>query len=239
MKNIYDDLTFFEEYGKMTRSIEGLKGAGEWHQLKEFFDDLENKTVLDLGCGYGWHSMYFASKGASHIEAIDDSEKMIEKAKTINNHININYQICNLLDYDYPLEKYDLVFSNLVLHYIEDLQNVYQKVYETLKHDGVFIFNIEHPTFTSGINEDFIYDETGTILYYPIDHYYYSGKRETLFLGHQVTKYHHTLTQILNGLMECGFKIEKIEEAMPEQNAPWYQAEMRRPMMLLVKARKG
>ncbi len=35
------------------------------------------------------------------------------------------------------------------------------RVYRTLKEDGVFLVNIEHPTFTAGINEDWEYDKNG------------------------------------------------------------------------------
>ena len=54
-------------------------------------------------------------------------------------------------------------------------------------------------------------------------------------------KQHHTLTQILNSLLKCGFQIEAVEEAMPPENMlhlPGMRDEMRRPMMLLVKAVK-
>ena len=39
----------------MSRSQEGLRAAGECHQFKELFPELQGKKVLDLGCGYGWH----------------------------------------------------------------------------------------------------------------------------------------------------------------------------------------
>ena len=144
-------------------------------------------------------------------------------------------------EYIYPENTYDLVVSNLVLHYIENLANVYQKVYCTLKVGGYFLFNIEHPTFTAGVNEDWIYDENGKPKYWPIDNYYYTGERETNFLGQRVIKQHHTLTQILNPLIKCGFQIEAIEEAMPPADMmgmPGMCNEMRRPMMLLVKVKK-
>ena len=48
--NIYDDKKFFESYKEMPRSKDGLRSAGEWHQLKKLFPDLQGKTVLDLGC---------------------------------------------------------------------------------------------------------------------------------------------------------------------------------------------
>ena len=72
-----------------------------------------------------------------------------------------------------------------------------------------------------------------------MDNYYTPGQRQTDFLGHAITKYHHTLTQILNGLIKAGFHLEAVEEAMPpEQWRKLMPDEMRRPMMLLVKAMK-
>lgn len=56
MKN--DDQTFFEQYSQMPRSRQGLAAAGEWRQLKKLFPPLSGKSVLDLGCGYGWHCRY-------------------------------------------------------------------------------------------------------------------------------------------------------------------------------------
>ncbi|MBC8559340.1 hypothetical protein H8710_04565 [Clostridiaceae bacterium NSJ-33] len=36
------------------------------------------------------------------------------------------------------------------------------------------------------------YDEAGNILHFPVDRYFDEGKRETMFLGEPVTKYHRT-----------------------------------------------
>ena len=241
MNNIYDDQEFFAAYAQMERSKFGLKAAGEWHQLQPLFPELQGKKVLDLGCGYGWHCRYAAQMGASQILGIDSSEKMIAKAAADNSDVQIRYEVCSIEEYDYPDDFYDLVVSNLVLHYLEDLDSVYQNVYRTLKSGGCFLFNIEHPTFTAGVNEDWIYDENGNPQYWAIDNYYYPGKRETKFLGKQVVKQHHTLTQILNPLIKCGFQMEAIEEAMPPadmMDIPGMRDEMRRPMMLLVKVKK-
>ena len=241
MNNIYDDQEFFPAYAQMERSKFGLKAAGEWHQLQPLFPELQGKKVLDLGCGYGWHCRYAAQMGASQILGIDSSEKMIAKAAADNSDVQIRYEVCSIEEYDYPENFYDLVVSNLVLHYLDDLDSVYQNVYRTLKSGGCFLFNIEHPTFTAGVNEDWIYDENGNPQYWAIDNYYYPGKRETKFLGKQVVKQHHTLTQILNPLIKCGFQMEAIEEAMPPadmMDIPGMRDEMRRPMMLLVKVKK-
>ncbi len=230
----YDDPSFFEAYSKMSRSIYGLEGAGEWHQLKKLFPDMNGADVLDLGCGYGWHCRYASENGARSIFGIDTSTLMIEEAERRNSAENIDYRVCGIEDYDYPAEKYDLVVSNLALHYIADLDTVFANVHKTLRHGGIFVMNIEHPTFTAGVDQQFSADGT-----WPVDNYYYPGERSTVFLGHPVTKQHHTLTQILMGIINSGMTIEIIEEAMPPEE--WREImpeEMRRPMMLLVRARK-
>lgn len=232
--NQYDNPEFFAAYAQMSRSQFGLEGAGEWHQLEPMFPDMAGKIVLDLGCGYGWHCKYAADHGAASVLGIDQSERMIQEAKCRNAAGCIEYRVCGIRDFDYPAETYNLVVSNLVLHYIEDLQEVYRLVHRTLKPGGTFLFNIEHPTFTAGVNQQFAADGT-----WPVTDYYYPDERTTDFLGHEVKKYHHTLTQILNGLLQAGFAIEAVEEAMPpEQWREQMPEEMRRPMMLLVKARK-
>jgi len=241
MNNVYDNKYFFDQYAKMSRSQQGLSGAGEWHQLKALFPDLNGKNVLDLGCGYGWHCKYAVDSGAKQVLGIDISEKMINEAKEKNADLKIIYRVCELDAYDYPVASYDCVISNLVLHYIADIEAIFCKVYSTLKTDGVFLLNIEHPIFTSGVNQDWIYDSKGKPLYWPVDDYYYPGERTTHFLGQSVMKQHHTLTQIMMGLIKAGFRIEAVEEAMPNANMmeiPGMSDEMRRPMMLLIKALK-
>lgn len=239
MKNEYDNEIFFNQYAMMPRSKEGLSAAGEWHQLKLLFPTLRGKSLLDLGCGYGWHCKYAEEQGASRILGIDLSQRMIGEAKKRNSSPRISYRVCGIDEYEYPENEWHCVVSNLALHYVEDLESVFRKVYQTLKPGGTFLLNIEHPVFTSGVGQDWLYTEDGKIQCWPIDRYFISEKRHTNFLGCDVVKYHHTLTQILMGLINNGFSLEAVEEARPPKemmDIPGMKDEMRRPMMLLVKA---
>lgn len=239
MKNEYDDERFFEEYAKMSRSRDGLCSAGEWHQLKPLFPPLEGKRVLDLGCGYGWHCRYAAEQGAVRVLGLDLSGKMVEEARRRNAGGPIEYRICGIEEYEYPESAWDCVISNLALHYIENIEDIFRKVHWTLKPGGVFLFNIEHPVFTAGVGQDWVYTPEGTPQYWPVDDYFHPGERRTHFLGCEVTKQHHTLTQILMGLLRNGYTLEAVEEAEPPQemmDIPGMKDELRRPMMLLVKA---
>ena len=212
--NEYDDPHFFEEYAKMGRSQGGLPAAGEC-------------------CKYA------AEQGAAEVLGIDLSHRMIAEAEQRNADSRITYRVCGIEDYEYPAERWDCVVSNLALHYIADLDAIYRKVRHTLRPGGVFLFNIEHPVFTARPGQDWIYDEAGQPLYWPVDDYFMPGERLTHFLGCEVKKQHHTLTQILMGLRTSGFAIDAVEEAQPSQemlDLPGMRDELRRPMMLLVKA---
>lgn len=241
MKNIYDDEAFFTAYAGMDRSKGGLEAAGEWHQLQPLFPALKGRSMLDLGCGYGWHCRFAAQMGAAKIVGIDSSVKMLETALSLGHNDAIEYQLCGIEEYAYPADTYGLVVSNLALHYVENLATVYRNVWRTLKKGGYFLFNIEHPVFTAGIHQDWIYDSNGNPLYWGIDNYSYSGIRETNFLGKKVLKQHHTLTQIVDPLLQVGFHLEALEEVTPPESMmdlPGMKDEFRRPMMLLVKCSK-
>ena len=240
MRNEYEDEAFFQQYAQMPRSQEGLSAAGEWHQLRPLFPPLEGKSVLDLGCGYGWHCKFAAEQGARRVLGIDLSQKMIEEARRRNSGTGIRYQVCGIGEYTYPEAAWDCVVSNLALHYIEDLDTVFENIHRTLKEDGIFLFNMEHPVFTAGVGQDWVYGEDGAPLYWPVDRYFMPGERITHFLGCEVHKQHHTLTQILMGVLRAGFTLEAVEEAEPPTDMlefPGMRDELRRPMMLLVRAR--
>lgn len=200
---------------------------------------MAGKTALDLGCGYGWHCKFAAEQGAVRVLGLDLSRKMIQEAQKRSAGTQIEYRVCGMEEYEYPKNRWDCVVSNLALHYIENLEAVFQNVYGTLKRDGVFLFNIEHPVFTAGVGQDWVYTREGTPQYWPVDNYFLPGERNMHFLGCDVVKQHHTLTQILMGLLRNGFALEAVEEAEPPEEMmeiPGMRDELRRPMMLLVKA---
>lgn len=242
MTSEYDDERFFQQYAQMPRSREGLASAGEWHQLRPLFPPLEGRSVLDLGCGYGWHCKFSAGQGAKQVLGIDLSRRMIAEARRRNSGEGITYRVCGIEEYEYPERVWDCVISNLALHYIQDLEPVFQKVRWTLKPGGVFLINMEHPVFTAGVGQDWVYAEDGRPQYWPVDNYFMPGERQTHFLGCSVRKQHHTLTQILMGLLHSGLVLEHVEEAEPSaemKSLPGMEHELRRPMMLLIRARAG
>lgn len=242
-ENKYDDNIFFEKYSQMSRSQKGLEGAGEWETLKALLPDFTGKRVLDLGCGYGWHCIYAAEKGAEYALGADISEKMLEVAKEKTHYKNVDYICSSMEDLELEEDSFDIVISSLALHYIKSFEEIAKKVNKCLKKGGCFVFSAEHPIFTAQGTQDWHYDQNGKILHFPVDNYFTEGERKANFLGEEVTKYHKTLTTYLNGLLTNGFTIQNIVEPKPTEemvkNIPGMADELRRPMMIIVKGVKN
>ena len=241
-ENKYDDEKFFHQYSQMSRSVDGLKGAGEWHVLQKMLPDFQGKRVLDLGCGFGWHCQYAIEHGAVHALGIDLSHKMLEEATKRNNSPRIEYKCVAIEDFDYTPESYDIVISSLTFHYLESFPDICKKVHRCLTPGGAFVFSVEHPVFTAYGSQDWFYDKQRNILHWPVDRYFSEGKREAIFLGENVTKFHKTLTTYVNGLIQNGFEITGLVEPEPDKtlldSIPGMRDELRRPMMLIIAAIK-
>lgn len=241
-ENKYDNETFFKQYNQMSRSVKGLSGAGEWHVLKKMLPDFKNKKVLDLSCGFGWHCKYAADHGASQILGIDLSENMLKKASEVSNAPNINYQCMAIEDYTFPANTFDIVISSLAFHYLKSFDDICLKINQSLVSRGKFIFSVEHPIFTASGKQDWQYDENGNILHWAVDQYFTEDIRKTSFLGEEVTKYHRTLTTYINDLLKSDFEIIGLAEPQPDEisleTIPAMKDELRRPMFLIVSARK-
>lgn len=241
-ENKYDNEIFFDKYSQMGRSREGLTAAGEWETLKELLPDFKNKRMLDLGCGYGWHCIYAMEQGADSAVGIDISKKMLEVAVEKTPYPQVEYRCVAMEDMDFSAGSFDIALSSLAFHYIESFETVVKKVWSFLKPGGSFVFSVEHPVFTAYGTQDWYYNDQGEILHFPVDNYYYEGKRTANFLGEDVVKYHKTLTTYLNGLLTNGFEIKNIVEPQPPAHMidtiPGMKDEMRRPMMLIVSAVK-
>lgn len=241
-ENKYDDNRFFIQYSQMTRSTEGLTGAGEWHILKKMLPDFTGKRVLDLGCGFGWHCIYAIEQGASHVTGIDISQKMLEEAKVRNASPLIEYHCMAIEDFDFQPNAYDIVISSLTFHYLESFASICRKVSSSLTPGGAFVFSVEHPIFTAYGSQDWYYTPTGERAHWPVDRYFTEGKRTATFLGEEVVKYHKTLTTYINTLLQTGFEICELIEPEPDEvmlnTIPEMKDELRRPMMLLISAKK-
>lgn len=240
-KSIYDEEIFFEKYAQMDRSRLGLAGAGEWPALRSLLPDFSGKRVLDLGCGYGWHCVYAAEHGAASVTGVDLSEKMLAVARRKTAAPNVTYLLMDMAAIDFPPDSFDAVLSSLAIHYLPSFPDLLSRVRRCLAPGGDFVFSVEHPVFTAAGPQDWYRGPDGTPLHFPVDRYFEEGPRNARFLGEDVKKYHRTLTAYLDGLLTGGFALRRVVEPRPPadwMDRPDARDELRRPMMLLIAARR-
>jgi 2-polyprenyl-3-methyl-5-hydroxy-6-metoxy-1,4-benzoquinol methylase len=106
---------------------------------KEFLE--KDNHILDFGCGSGAITNKLA-KAAKAIEAIDISSGMLEFAKRQaeeNSIGNINYIQTSIFDERFKDETFDVILAFNVLHYIEDMPSLIERINSLLKPNGIFI----------------------------------------------------------------------------------------------------
>src|SRR5260370_39139208 len=97
----------------MARSIGGLDEAGEWTAFRALLPTLANKTVLDLGCGFGWHCRYAREQRARWVVAVDLSEKMLARARSRTNEAAIGCCRLAIVGIDFPASAFDGALRSL------------------------------------------------------------------------------------------------------------------------------
>lgn len=104
--------------------------------------DGEYKTILDLGCGPGNSTANLRSKyKLSEVIGMDIDDNMLAKARSDYKDINfIKGSIPQSLDIFE--NKFDLIFSNACIHWIENQKELISKVHDKLIDNGVFAVQI-------------------------------------------------------------------------------------------------
>lgn len=111
----------------------------ENRQIIKWLGDIKDKKVLELGCGLGEASVYFAKKGAK-VTATDLSAGMLEVAEKVaeRHHTCINTVKCSADELPFEDNSYDMIYAANILHHV-DLEAVLKESCRVLKKGGVFV----------------------------------------------------------------------------------------------------
>ncbi len=240
-QNIYDNPSFHEPYKAMRQTGAGLNEALEQPALRSLLPSVREKTILDLGCGFGHFARHAVSQGAVQVIGVDISTRMLAEAETQSNHPDIRFVNSAIEDYVHDGSPVHIVVSSLTLHYVRDYSLAVQMVFDCLSDDGLFVFSVEHPICTSLLT-GWYEDADRHNLHWPVDHYRDESIRKGKWFIDGVVKYHRTMETYINTLLDHGFAIVRLlePEAAPEflADRPALAEERRRPPFLVIAARK-
>ena len=176
--NTYDDMV------NKTRDLDKIA-------VRQSLTKLEYKTVLELGCGTGKNTIFFAQK-ADFVTGLDFSEEMLSIAKKKITSENVVFQSADLTkNWQVKEGSFELISCSLTLEHILDLDFIFQQSFEKLKPKGKFFISELHP----------FKQYTGS-----------KAKFETEDGIEEVEVFIHHISDFLKAANKNGFKLLNLEE---------------------------
>ncbi|MDB6170069.1 MAG: bifunctional 3-demethylubiquinone-9 3-methyltransferase/2-octaprenyl-6-hydroxy phenol methylase [Verrucomicrobia bacterium] len=114
--------------------------APEMRHIRRALGDLHGRTLLDVGCGLGEASVYFALLGAD-VTATDISPGMCDVAVRLGlaNGVVVKPHVSASEDLGFDASvKFDVIYTGNTLHHV-DLAATMPRLLRHLKPDGVFV----------------------------------------------------------------------------------------------------
>lgn len=118
------------------------------HDLKKYLKLLKGKTVLDLGIGEGQNSIALSKLGYN-VTGVDYSKKALVFCKELST--NIKLVESDIINFDIEQNKYDLIMSRCVLHFLHknDIYDIIKNIKNNLKSSGlvfISVFSTDDPS---------------------------------------------------------------------------------------------
>jgi len=230
----YDDQAMV--WAKRMRSGENIAHKYlEKPAMYQLLGDIRGKSVLCVGCGTGEECEYLKSQGAKRVVGIDISSGLIEVAK--ESFTGIEFEVMDMEQLSYMPDSFDVVYSSLTMHYVQDWIRVFKEILKVMKADGRFIFSTHHPIkWASEVTRD--EKKSSFIMGFERDknemevvvHGDYLNERkisDKWFGSMEVTFYSKPISQIFREVTESGFRIvnflepKAIDEAKEKAKGFW------------------
>jgi malonyl-CoA O-methyltransferase len=112
---------------------------------REVLADLRYHTLLEIGCGTGKNTTFFASI-SEHVHAFDFSAGMLKQAKEKVSSDHVAFVTANLKrNWPCKAQSIEFIACNLVLEHIQDLSVIFSEAFRVLTAGGLFFISELHP----------------------------------------------------------------------------------------------
>ena len=117
--------------------------------VDEMFKD---KVVLDIGCGAGGKTVFYASKGVEKIVGIEILDKYRKEAESLATEYNLKdkfeFVAGDAANMPFENEMFDTIIMNDAMEHVDKPEEVLEECYRILKKDGKLYLNFppyNHP----------------------------------------------------------------------------------------------
>ncbi len=192
---------------------------GMLRKYANYFESYNGVRIANICGSCGKKAIPLALLGAevTIFDISEDNRKYaLEVAEAAK--VNICYEVCDVLEID--LKKYDGYFDVVfmeggVLHYFHDIDEFMHIMYRLLKQGGRMICSDFHP-FTK--ISDILSLEQKTMNYFSTE--VFEGEMaHARFYDEEIRKQmpkcsyrKYTISEIINGIIKCGFVLDKFDE---------------------------
>jgi SAM-dependent methyltransferase len=114
--------------------------APEMRFIANRLGDIKGKHLLDVGCGLGEASVYFAMLGAD-VTSSDLSQGMLDATTRLAscNGVNVKQHLASAEDMRLPVDvKFDIIYCGNLLHHV-DIEDTITRVKPHLAKGGIFV----------------------------------------------------------------------------------------------------
>lgn len=179
---------------------------------------VKDKTILCLASGGGQQAVILAAAGAN-VVSLDLSDSMLAKDRALAEEFGLTLR-CeqgSMMDLSrFTDESFDVVFLPVALTYVPDVHIVWRECARVLRQEGRMLVGMSNPLvhlFEENEGEQGVGLEVRNALpYAEIDSLSLEEKKAAIDRG-MVFVWSHTLSDLLGGQMQAGFKMLEFSEA--------------------------
>jgi SAM-dependent methyltransferase len=182
--------------------------------------DVNGKKIIEIGSGAGQNSIVLAKQGAL-ATAYDISNEQLKQGKKLAREQKVKVDFVRgdfqrLKDH-FNSDSFDIAMSAYALQYcntLDSMNRTFQQIHEILTTKGILVFSLDHPVRTIG------YWEEGTDRFV-LDKYFDRSQKEWDYafpetgVSARMRGSFKTISDIVNGVLQAGFKLEKLLEPEP------------------------
>lgn len=144
-----------------------LDPSEESYYFCEKWKNQGRRSILDLGCGLGRHSLLFARNGFK-VTAVDISEYAIKKLREAEKRENviITSKVCDMLELPYRENSFDCIFSYHAVSHTDTngFKIIVDKIKKILKPEGEIFLTLCSKETYSFCEANYLHSDENTVI---------------------------------------------------------------------------